>query len=176
MRKPAGRPRAGPRFAGLVTRRWLISDLAPAASGVIGMSLGGLTLIRLAATRPDLVSRAVIVDVTPGSTAARAQMTRSERGTTQLIAEHRSFASLEEMAELAVHASPRRPASAVRRGVRHARPLAPRKKLARYRTGHIGGAPGQLQSCQHAVIRPQPCCPCVAQVPDGRRRATERFR
>ena len=97
----------------------VISDLAPTASGVIGMSLGGLTLIRLAATRPDLVRRAVIVDVTPGSTAAHAQMSRSERGTTQLITEHRSFASLDEITELAVQASPRRPASAVRRGVRH---------------------------------------------------------
>jgi esterase len=97
----------------------VISELAPAAAGVIGMSLGGLTLIRLAATRPELVSRAVIVDVTPGSTAAHARMSRTERGTTQLISEHRSFASLDEIAELAVQASPRRPAAAVRRGVRH---------------------------------------------------------
>jgi len=97
----------------------VISELAPAAVGVVGMSLGGLTLIRLAATRPELVRRAVIVDVTPGSGAAHAQMSRSERGTTQLISEHRTFASLDEMTDLAVQASPRRPASAVRRGVRH---------------------------------------------------------
>jgi esterase len=97
----------------------VISELAPAAAGVIGMSLGGLTLIRLGATRPELVRRAVIVDVTPGSAAAHARMSRTERGTTQLISEHRSFASLDEMAGLAVQASPRRPAAAVRRGVRH---------------------------------------------------------
>jgi esterase len=60
----------------------VISELAPAACGVVGVSLGGLTLIRLAATRPDLVRRAVIVDVTPGSTAAHARMTKTERGTT----------------------------------------------------------------------------------------------
>jgi pimeloyl-ACP methyl ester carboxylesterase len=83
------------------------------------MSLGGLTLIRLAATRPELVRRAVIVDVTPGSGAAHAQMSAAERGTTQLISGARTFASLQEMVELAVQASPRRPASAVRRGVRH---------------------------------------------------------
>jgi esterase len=96
-----------------------ISELAPAAAGIIGMSQGGLTLIRLAATRPELVRRAMIVDVTPGSAAAHARMSRSERGTTQLITEHRAFASLDEMTELAVRASARRPVSAVRRGVRH---------------------------------------------------------
>ncbi len=97
----------------------VISELAPAAVGVVGMSLGGLTLIRLAANQPGLVRRAVIVDVTPGSGAAHARMTRSERGATQLISGPRSFASLEQMVDLAVQASPRRPASAVRRGVQH---------------------------------------------------------
>jgi esterase len=97
----------------------VISELAPAAVGMVGMSLGGLTLIRLAATRPDLVRRALIVDVTPGSGAAHARMSRTERGTTQLISGPPSFASLQEMVDLAVQASPRRPASAVRRGVQH---------------------------------------------------------
>lgn len=120
----------------------VISELAPTAAGVVGMSLGGLTLIRLAATRPDLVRRAVIVDVTPGSTAAHAQMTRSERGTTQLISESRSFASLDEMVGLAVQASSRRPASAVRRGVRHnARQLPDGTWTWRY-DPHIGSAQG----------------------------------
>jgi esterase len=97
----------------------VISELAPAAVGVVGMSLGGLTLIRLAASQPELVRRAIIVDVTPGSGVAHARMTRSERGATQMISGPPSFASLEEMVDLAVQASPRRPASAVRRGVQH---------------------------------------------------------
>jgi esterase len=97
----------------------VISELAAAAHGVVGMSLGGLTLIRLGATRPELVRRAIIVDVTPGSGVAHARMTRSERGATQLISGPPSFASLEDMVDLAVQASPRRPASAVRRGVMH---------------------------------------------------------
>src|ERR1700743_734134 len=45
----------------------VIEQAAPAAKGVVGMSLGGATAIRLAATRPDLVRRVVIVDVTPNS-------------------------------------------------------------------------------------------------------------
>ena len=121
----------------------VVSELAPTAAGVVGMSLGGLTLIRLAATRPDLVRRAVIVDVTPGSTAAHAQMTRSERGTTRLISESRSFASLDEMVGLAVQASPRRPASAVRRGVRHTGcgDLAPRGRIVDGKTARRGPCP-----------------------------------
>ncbi|MBS1264677.1 MAG: 2-(acetamidomethylene)succinate hydrolase [Acidimicrobiaceae bacterium] len=40
---------------------------APAAEAVVGMSLGGLTALCLAADRPDLVRRLGIVDVTPGT-------------------------------------------------------------------------------------------------------------
>jgi len=97
----------------------VIEQLAPHAAGVVGMSLGGATTIRLAATRPDLVRRAVLVDVTPGSARAATRMTREQRGATALIGGPRSFASLTEMTELAVRASPGRPASAVRRGVLH---------------------------------------------------------
>lgn len=96
-----------------------IEQLAPRADVVVGMSLGGLTLIRLGAIRPDLVRRAVVVDVTPGSREITATMTVEQRGTTALIDGQRTFASREEMVEAAVRASPRRPASAVRRGVIH---------------------------------------------------------
>jgi pimeloyl-ACP methyl ester carboxylesterase len=46
-------------------------------------------------------------------------MDRRQRGTTALIGGPVSFASLDEMVHLAVQASPRRPAAAVRRGVVH---------------------------------------------------------
>jgi len=44
----------------------VIEALAPAARGVVGMSLGGLTSLALADSRPDLVPKLVLVDVTPG--------------------------------------------------------------------------------------------------------------
>jgi pimeloyl-ACP methyl ester carboxylesterase len=97
----------------------VVEQLAPRAAGVIGMSLGGMTAIRLAATSPELVRRLVLVDVTPGSGRAARRMTREQRGATALIRGQRSFTSLEQMVGLAVQASPRRPAAAVRRGVVH---------------------------------------------------------
>jgi esterase len=94
-----------------------VAELAPQAAGVVGMSLGGLTTIRLAATRPDLVRKAVLVDVTPGSPQASRQLSVDQRGATALTRGPRRYARLEEMVEAAVRVSPRRPPSAVRRGV-----------------------------------------------------------
>jgi pimeloyl-ACP methyl ester carboxylesterase len=97
----------------------VIEQLAPRAAGVVGMSLGGLTSIRLARTRPDLVRRLVIVDVTPGSGTAARQLTAEQRGATVLTSGPAAYATREEMVAAAVAASPRRPPSAVRRGVVH---------------------------------------------------------
>jgi esterase len=97
----------------------VVGRLAPRALGVIGMSLGGLTTIRLARRHPDLVRRAVLVDVTPGTPDAIPGMTREQRGASVLTGRPGTFASLEEMVELAVSASPARLPAAVRRGVGH---------------------------------------------------------
>lgn len=97
----------------------VIADCAPRARGVAGMSLGGLTAIRLAAVRPDLVRRALLVDVTPGSADAVAAMSAVQRGAVALASGPRTFESLDDMVRAAVKASPNRPAPAVRRGVIH---------------------------------------------------------
>ena len=97
----------------------VIGQAAPAARAVVGMSLGGATLIRLAATRPDLVRRAVIVDVTPNSGVRSRGMSQAERGAVALVSGPPSYDSFEAMAAAAVAASPGRPRSAVERGVRH---------------------------------------------------------
>jgi pimeloyl-ACP methyl ester carboxylesterase len=93
--------------------------LAPRATVVVGMSLGGATLIHLAAKRPDLCPRAVIVDVTPHVTGVRERLTRAEQGTVALVGGQPTYPSFEEMAATAVALSPYRAASGVRRGVRH---------------------------------------------------------
>jgi pimeloyl-ACP methyl ester carboxylesterase len=97
----------------------VIEQAAPRAAAVIGMSLGGVTTIRLAATRPDLVRRAVIVDVSPQAQDSLRTMSRADRGAVALVTGPPVYDSFEAMAEAAVAASPRRPRSAVERGVRH---------------------------------------------------------
>lgn len=74
----------------------------------IGMSLGGLSGIALAAARPDLVRRLVIVDVTPGVRETYSTLDKIERGSTTLFEGPRTFASLDEMMDVAVAASPGR--------------------------------------------------------------------
>ena len=97
----------------------VIEQAAPRAAAVAGMSLGGATTIRLAATRPDLVRRAVIVDVSPQAGDSYRTMSQADRGAVALVAGPPVYDSFEAMAEAAVALSPRRPRSAVERGVRH---------------------------------------------------------
>jgi pimeloyl-ACP methyl ester carboxylesterase len=86
---------------------------------VVGMSLGGVTAIRLASTRPDLVRRLVVVDVTPQAHDRYAQLRPADQGAVALVAGPPVYDSFEEMAAAALSLSPRRPRSAVERGVRH---------------------------------------------------------
>ena len=50
----------------------VIAELAPDARGVVGMSLGGVSSLALAAHAPELVRALVLVDVTPGVNAEKA--------------------------------------------------------------------------------------------------------
>src|ERR1700722_291612 len=94
-----------------------IVQLAPNPQLVVGMSLGGLSLIHLTATRPELVPRVVIVDVTPGTT-SRA-MTPAQRGAVALISGPPAFDSFEEMLQATWAAVPARPIESLRPGVLH---------------------------------------------------------
>jgi pimeloyl-ACP methyl ester carboxylesterase len=97
----------------------LIRQWAPEPEVIVGMSLGGLTTIRLTAVAPDLVPRAVIVDVTPSAYLRQQSMTQAERGTTALTKAPGDFATFEEIVELTAAAAPHRPLANIRRGVRH---------------------------------------------------------
>ena len=58
------------------TLRPVLREWAPKPRLVVGMSLGGLTALRLAATEPALVPELVLVDVTPSAPERHEQMTR----------------------------------------------------------------------------------------------------
>ncbi|MDY6999454.1 MAG: alpha/beta hydrolase, partial [Actinomycetota bacterium] len=62
-----------------------IREWAPAAELVVGMSLGGLTALRLAVSNPELVPRLVLVDVTPSAPERHTEMTDAQKGTVALV-------------------------------------------------------------------------------------------
>jgi pimeloyl-ACP methyl ester carboxylesterase len=91
----------------------VIAALAPNARAVLGMSLGGLTVAVLAARHPDLVRKAIIVDVTPGTDHAKAAPIVS------FIDGPETFASFDEILERTIQFNPTRSESSLRRGVLH---------------------------------------------------------
>lgn len=97
----------------------VLNELAPNACLVVGMSLGGLTAIRLGAFAPDLVRELVLIDVTPSALRRHAQLTADQRGTVELMHGEREFASFQSMLELTTAAAPHRDVKSLRRGVFH---------------------------------------------------------
>jgi pimeloyl-ACP methyl ester carboxylesterase len=90
-----------------------IAALAPNAAGVVGMSLGGLTSTVLAARRPDLVRRLLIVDVTPGVDREKADAIIT------FVSGPERFATFDEILERTVQFNPTRSVSSLRRGILH---------------------------------------------------------
>ena len=97
----------------------VVRELAPKADLVVGMSLGGLTAMRMAVTAPDLVPRLVMVDVTPSAPERHEQLTKAQMGAVALVQGDRSFASFDAMVDVTVAASPHRSRESLRRGVFH---------------------------------------------------------
>ena len=94
-------------------------ELAADAELVVGMSLGGLTALRLATTAPDLVRKLVMVDVTPSAPERHEQMTQAQMGTVALVQGDRTFPSFQAMLDVTVAAAPHRDRNSLRRGVFH---------------------------------------------------------
>jgi pimeloyl-ACP methyl ester carboxylesterase len=112
-----------------------IEALAPRAGAVVGMSLGGLTTLRLAAAHPRLARRVVLVDVTPGTNAAKSA------AITAFVDGPESFASFEEILSRTVAHNPGRSVASLRRGVLHnARPRDDGRWVWRYDRPRQAGA------------------------------------
>lgn len=97
----------------------VLQELAPDADLVVGMSLGGLTAIRLSAVAPDLVGELVLVDVTPSALQRHAELTADQQGTVALMHGERVFPSFAAMLEVTTAAAPHRDPQSLRRGVFH---------------------------------------------------------
>ncbi len=91
----------------------VVAELAPDARGVVGMSLGGMSSIALAAQAPELVRALVLVDITPGVNAEKAAPV------TNFVNGPASFDSFEELLARTMEHNPTRSESSLRRGILH---------------------------------------------------------
>ncbi|HXA73847.1 MAG TPA: alpha/beta hydrolase [Acidimicrobiales bacterium] len=91
----------------------VVRELAPHARGVVGMSLGGVSSIALAAEAPELVRALALVDITPGVTAEKAAPV------TNFVNGPASFASFDEILARTIEHNPGRSESSLRRGILH---------------------------------------------------------
>lgn len=91
----------------------VVRTLAPNARAVIGMSLGGLTSMELAARHADLVRQLVLVDITPGVNQQKA------KAVIDFVDGPQSFASFDELLARTIEHNPTRSESSLRRGILH---------------------------------------------------------
>lgn len=90
-----------------------IGQLAPAAAVVVGMSLGGLASVELAATQPELVRRLALVDITPGVNHEKA------KAIADFVRGPATFTSFDELLTRTIEHNPTRSESSLRRGILH---------------------------------------------------------
>ncbi len=91
----------------------VVAQLAPTARGVVGMSLGGMSSIALAAHEPELVRALALVDITPGVTAEKAAPV------TDFVNGPASFENFDELLARTKEHNPTRSESSLRRGILH---------------------------------------------------------
>lgn len=96
-----------------------VEHFAPNAKAVIGMSLGGMTTMKLTAGFPQLVRQAVLVDITPGIIGREKPMTEQEQGAVALTRGPMIFDSFQEILEATAAKVPGRPIESLRSGVLH---------------------------------------------------------
>ncbi|HEV7958420.1 MAG TPA: alpha/beta hydrolase, partial [Acidimicrobiales bacterium] len=88
-----------------------IEQVTANAVPLVGMSLGGLSSILVAARRPDLLRMLVLIDITPGVNAQKA------RHITDFVNGPRTFDSFDELLARTIEHNPTRSVSSLRRGI-----------------------------------------------------------
>ncbi len=104
--------RYDPRSSAVDVARF-VEEHAPSASLLVGMSLGGLTANALAAARPGLFERVVVIDVTPGVNRDKASEVHA------FIEGPQSFATFDEIFARTLEFNPTRTPASLRRGILH---------------------------------------------------------
>ena len=90
-----------------------LEQLTNVALPLVGMSLGGLCSILVAAERPDLVRSLVLIDITPGVNADKA------RHITDFVNGPKTFDNFDELLARTIEHNPTRAVSSLRRGILH---------------------------------------------------------
>lgn len=91
----------------------VIRVLAPEMPTIVGMSLGGLTTIALAAVAPELVRKVVLVDITPGVNSEKS------KDIAAFVNGPESFDSFDEILARTIEYNPTRSETSLRRGILH---------------------------------------------------------
>ncbi|HEY4333426.1 MAG TPA: alpha/beta hydrolase, partial [Ilumatobacteraceae bacterium] len=91
----------------------VIRALAPRAKAVVGMSLGGMTTLALAAQAPELVRSIVLVDITPGVNAKKSS------AITAFVNGPEFFEDFDSLLARTIEHNPTRTVSSLRRGILH---------------------------------------------------------
>ena len=90
-----------------------VAQLAPGATTLVGMSLGGLTGLAALAAEPSLADRLLLVDITPGVNQEKAA------AIVNFVAGPTEFESFDALLQRTVEHNPTRTEASLRRGVLH---------------------------------------------------------
>lgn len=90
-----------------------LSELTARALPLVGMSLGGMCSIVVAAERPDLVSSLTLIDITPGVNSDKA------RHITDFVNGPKTFDNFDALLARTIEHNPTRTVSSLRRGILH---------------------------------------------------------
>lgn len=115
-----------------------LDALAPAPIALLGHSLGGMTAAIVAAARPELVDRMIVVDITPGVSPQRAAGSVSD-----FITGQRDFADVEEIIDRAIRFGIGTDRSSLARGISLNTRVRPDGRLEwTHHFAHLDALPG----------------------------------
>ena len=128
-----------PSTSAVAIGEWL-KGLPPQPRALIGMSMGGLTSIAVAASGVVPLTHLVIVDITPGVGRRDRPAEQRPEGVVRLIQGQRVFDTFDDMLQATAALAPNRPVDSLRPGILHnSRQLADGRWSWRYDQAGMAG-------------------------------------